>query len=351
MSSSNQQKNMSDTYKGKILGGPYSEDLKTRVEELVTALQKLETMNLPVIPYLAAWEENKKVIWYEFIGQRLCTLLGCTSSEVAERLRKSVIDRRVYRYSGVDAEVEEEIISGAELGGNRLGIREEVKRSGVVEAVYKIAADEVVFWLKDQAKIENFSQNNVYLSMGFLTDVTKEMEQKDLFEKIGYFDELTRLPKRLIMDRIFEINIGHFQRGIIDNFVFMMIDVDHFKNVNDTFGHQAGDYVLAALAELMTAKKRKEDEIGRYGGEEFYGFSLGSLTHGVKFAQRLRQNIEEHSFVYENQIIPITVSIGLAAASDFNDADEVLVDSLVKLADRRLYLAKQGGRNRVVLEG
>lgn len=331
--------------------GPYSAELKKRVEELVMALHKLETMDSPVIPYLAAWEEDKKIIWYEFVGQRLCHLLGCSRSEVAERLRNSVIDRRVYKYGGADAGIEEEILTGAELGGHRLGLREEVKRSGVVEAVYKIAAGENVVWLKDQAKIENFVQDNVCLSMGFMTDVTKEMEQKDLFEKIGYFDELTRLPKRLIMNRIFEINAGHFRRAIIDNFVFMMIDADRFKSVNDNFGHQAGDYVLASLADLMVANKRKEDEIGRYGGEEFYGFSLGSLDHGLIFAERLRKNIEEHTFVYENQIIPVTVSIGLAAATDFRDVAEVNAGNLIKLADRRLYQAKQGGRNRVVFDG
>ena len=153
------------------------------------------------------------------------------------------------------------------------------------------------------------------------------------------------------MNRIFEINIGHFRRSIIDDFVFMMIDVDHFKSVNDTFGHQAGDYVLADLGAVMTANKRKEDEIGRYGGEEFYGFSLGNLEHGLNFAERLRKNIEAHTFIYENQIIPITVSIGLTAASDFEVSRDVHVGNLIKRADKRLYLAKQGGRNRVVFDG
>lgn len=342
---------MDDGYKGIILNNSsYSDALKSRVEELVLALQKLETINVPVIPYLAAWEEDRKIIWYEFIGQRLCHLLDCSQADAADRLRASVIDRRVYKKSG-NNEVEEEIIAGDELGGQRLGLREEVEKTGVGEAVYKIAADKVVVWLKDQARIENFSHDNVCLSMGFLTDVTKEMEQKDLIEKIGYFDELTRLPKRLIMNRIFEINVGHFRRAIIDDFVFMMIDADHFKSVNDTYGHQAGDYVLAELADLMTASKRKEDEIGRYGGEEFYGFSLGGMKHGLQFAERLRENIAGHIFVYESQRIPITVSIGLAAASDFKDASQVRADSLIKLADKRLYKAKQEGRNRVIYSG
>ncbi len=265
--------------------------------------------------------------------------------------REAVIDRRVYHSRSHDDQVEEEIITQAELGGQRRDIREEVSRSGVVEAVYKIAVNETTIWLKDQARIESFTNDNIYLSMGILTDVTKEMEQKDLIEKIGYFDELTGLPKRLIMDRIFEINIGHFRRSHIDDFVFMMIDIDHFKSVNDTFGHQAGDYVLSEMADMMTATKRKEDEIGRYGGEEFYGFSLSSIGHGLQFAERLRENIARHKFVFEEQVIPVTVSIGLAAASQFSDESELTADILIKNADQMLYAAKQNGRNKVVLYG
>lgn len=336
-------------YQGRLLAGDYSAELRDRVAELLDLLGRLEAANSSILSYLAAWDESNKIIWYEFIDQRLCRMLDCTSVSAADSFRKAVVDRRVYSYSDSEDEVEEEILTKDELGGHRHGLREEVKRSGVVEAVYKISVQEKFIWLKDQAKIENFGQDKVCISLGFLTDVTKEMEQKDLFEKIGYFDELTRLPKRLIMERIFEINLGHYKRSLIDDFVFMMIDIDHFKRVNDIFGHQAGDYVLTELAELMTACKRKEDEIGRYGGEEFYCFSLGKVEHGQQFAERLRESVANHIFVYGEETIPLTISIGVVAASQLSQREELSRDNLIRFADRRLYKAKENGRNRVVL--
>ena len=174
------------------------------------------------------------------------------------------------------------------------------------------------------------------------------MEIKDLFEKIGYIDELTLLPRRSILERILELNVGNIQRGHINDFILMMIDVDHFKVVNDTYGHQAGDYVLATLAQVMTSLKRKQDEFGRYGGEEFYGFTVGDITIGANFAERLRRKIENTDFIYMDKQIKITVSIGLASAAQVKQNDKLTAEELVRLADKRLYVAKNQGRNRVV---
>jgi len=198
------------------------------------------------------------------------TLLNCQRSEIAEVFQQSIVDRRLYRYADQETKVEEEIVTRAELRGDQSDLREKVKREGVVEFIYQLALPrEKTIWLKDQAMIEVFAEDEICLSIGCLTEVTKEMEQKDLLEKIGYFDELTKLPKRAIMQRIIEINIGNLHRGHIKDFVVMMLDLDHFKTVNDTHGHQAGDQVLVSLAEVMRSTKRQEDEIGRYGGRNF----------------------------------------------------------------------------------
>jgi diguanylate cyclase (GGDEF)-like protein len=198
--------------------------------------------------------------------------------------------------------------------------------------------------------IEVFAGDEICLSIGCLTDVTKEMEQKDLLEKFGYFDELTKLPKRSIMQRIIEINIGNLHRGYIKDFVFFLLDIDHFKAVNDTHGHQAGDKVLESLAEVMCSTKRQEDQIGRYGGEEFYAFSIGGLKNGLQFAQRLRVAVEANDFIYNQQRIPVTVSIGLVSAGQLAEVSEITMEELIRVADRRLYVAKQSGRNRVIGE-
>jgi diguanylate cyclase (GGDEF)-like protein len=105
--------------------------------------------------------------------------------------------------------------------------------------------------------------------------------------------------------------------------------------------------VLATLAQVMTDAKRRSDDIGRYGGEEFYGIALGDIFEGKEFAERVRQRVEVTPFVFEGQLIPLTISIGLAAASEVEELSE---ENLIDEADRRLYQAKQYGRNQVVWE-
>lgn len=338
-------------YYGKILTGGFSQSLCRRLTECLTTLAAWDKLCLPTIPYIAAWRADGKIIWYEHVGTRLLSILDCQPSEVAELFRQSIVDRRLYRYVGQEAKVEEEIVTRDELRGDQSGLREEVKNEGAVECIYQLATPGgEKIWLKDQAMIEVFGGDGICLSIGCLTDVTKEMVQKELLEKVGYFDELTKLPKRSIMQRIIEINIGNLDRGHIKDFVFLLLDIDHFKTVNDTHGHQAGDQVLVSLAEVMCATKRHEDEIGRYGGEEFYAFSTSGLQNGLHFAERLRMAVAANDFTYNHVHIPVTVSIGLVAASQLPEGGRITVEKLVRVADRRLYAAKHSGRNRVVGE-
>ena len=336
-------------YCGKILNGEYSEELTNRVAECISAFQDFDATGASVIPYISAWEEGAKIIWYEFAGKKLCDLFDCPCSDIPDIFKEMVIDQRVYEYVDIEPKVQEEIITRQQMSGKRSGLRNKVKEEGAVEAVYKIAlSDDKTIWFKDRADIETFDQDNVCISLGTLTDVSKEMDHKELLEKIGYFDELTKLPKRKILHRILEMNMAQVQRKHLNNFVFLMIDIDHFKQVNDTYGHQAGDYTLATLAELMTLIKRKEDEFGRYAGEEFYGVSHGNIENGYAFAERVREKIEQAVFTYNGQDISITISIGVAAADEVKDFD---ANKLIQLADKRLYAAKQQGRNRVVSAG
>ncbi|RJX32758.1 MAG: GGDEF domain-containing protein [Desulfurivibrio sp.] len=334
-------------YVGRILFGNYSDAIKERVRTIIAAAGDIERCGCPFMPYLAAWNEGENIIWYEYTANSFIELLGCTSINVSRVFREAILDRRVYRYTDpAGYEVEEEILTRQQLSGKRIDLREEVKKTGQVEAVYQVGLPGGrVIWLKDQGRIETFAQDRVALSLGCLTDVTKEMEQKDLLEKIGYFDELTGLPQRKIMERILEVKIGERERGHIKDFSFLMIDIDFFKSVNDIHGHLAGDFILEELASVMLATKRKEDEVGRYGGEEFYGICQGGVKRGVEFAERLRRRVAEHHFLYQGEQIPITISIGVAAAGELA---ALHMTGLLELADRRLYQAKQQGRNRVV---
>jgi diguanylate cyclase (GGDEF)-like protein len=125
-----------------------------------------------------------------------------------------------------------------------------------------------------------------------------------------------------------------------------MLDIDLFKNVNDTFGHQAGDYVIHQLSVLISKEKRTEDLFGRYGGEEFIVLLRGDLNaEGANiFCERVRNTIENYKFQFDDKKIPVTVSLGFCLE---NGKDIKSLDDLILRADQALYRAKQNGRNRV----
>jgi diguanylate cyclase (GGDEF)-like protein len=126
----------------------------------------------------------------------------------------------------------------------------------------------------------------------------------------------------------------------------IMFDIDHFKQINDTHGHLAGDYTLSTLSQVVIQTIRKEDVFARYGGEEFAVISRGiDLAGAAVFGDRIRQRIESQAFTYNNQTIRVTVSGGVAAVPDVGMRE---MAELIGLADDALYRAKRQGRNRVV---
>lgn len=126
----------------------------------------------------------------------------------------------------------------------------------------------------------------------------------------------------------------------------IMLDIDHFKNVNDTYGHAAGDEVLKNAARVFTSQIREMDVLARYGGEEFIiGLPGANEKEALKFAERIRSEIEKINVNYEDKIIKVTISLGVAELNvDSNENSE----SLEKRADKALYKAKNSGRNQVI---
>jgi two-component system cell cycle response regulator len=130
------------------------------------------------------------------------------------------------------------------------------------------------------------------------------------------------------------------------HFSFVLFDLDHFKNVNDGFGHQAGDGVLRVVAAQVRKAIRTEDVLARYGGEEFVVLVRGIERKSVGvLAERVRRAVERLVIPWESRTIEITVSVGMASLSECSP--NAPAEALVALADERLYKAKAGGRNRV----
>jgi diguanylate cyclase (GGDEF)-like protein len=156
--------------------------------------------------------------------------------------------------------------------------------------------------------------------------------------QLAHVDALTGLASRRRVEEFLQQEIAHLAEGRVLSLI--ILDIDHFKQVNDTFGHNTGDEVLRGVARLMQQRVRLEDLIGRWGGEEFLVICVDSpLAAAVDLAERLRERLLQHSFA---EVGTKTASFGVASAAP-NDTPQ----SLVERADRALYLAKQSGRNQV----
>ncbi|MTW20972.1 diguanylate cyclase, partial [Allochromatium palmeri] len=164
-------------------------------------------------------------------------------------------------------------------------------------------------------------------------------QQYRQLERLSVTDHLTQIHNRAKLDEVLEREIRRAGRHSIGVGV-IMVDVDHFKLVNDTYGHQAGDQVLVAMAELLRRRVRDIDMVGRWGGEEFLVLCPGTDLEGVQtLAEHLRAAVAEHEFPVVGHK---TASFGIAT---YRSGDSV--ESLVARADRALYAAKANGRNRV----
>ena len=164
-------------------------------------------------------------------------------------------------------------------------------------------------------------------------------------EELSITDGLTGLYNYRYLMRVLD---SEYKRALRykHRFALLMVDVDRFKDVNDTYGHPCGDFVLQSLGRLLRECVRNTDVVARYGGDEMAIILLEvDMALALEVAQKLRKEVEKRYFVWETRSLRITVSIGVAAApqEDIKDWSD-----LVKASDQALYRAKEAGRNRVV---
>lgn len=167
-------------------------------------------------------------------------------------------------------------------------------------------------------------------------------ERTHELEKLSVTDQLTKLYNRRKIDDILATEIEQARR-YNNSFSLILIDIDHFKKINDRYGHLVGDRVLQALSRLFSSNIRKVDMVGRWGGEEFLIISMEKdFTKVLIFVEKLRALVDEHHF---KNVGNITCSFGV---SHFKQGDSI--DSLLQRADVALYDAKKAGRNCVKFE-
>ncbi len=198
-------------------------------------------------------------------------------------------------------------------------------------------------WYYDRGKVTKRDTEGRPLQLvGIVFDITRQKEMEDQLEQQNLLlkemvdhDVLTSVFSRRAI--FLQLEKAVERSGEV---VVLMLDIDHFKRVNDIFGHQIGDEILIEVAHEIQRSIRGNDSLGRYGGEEFLVILEDiSLVEAMSIAERIRQSIREHTFTRE---INLTISGGLAVAKSLP------VDQLVQEADRNLYEAKRAGRDRII---
>jgi len=177
---------------------------------------------------------------------------------------------------------------------------------------------------------------------GSLADEMEESLLKRQYES-SILDGLTGVANRRHLDDRLASELAYAKRHG-QELCLLLIDVDHFKRINDLWGHPMGDHVLRRLGPIVKRALRLEDVFARYGGEEFAILSRGTdLAHGLLLAERIRFLVQSTNFDQDDHRIPITVSVGVACLADCGG--EFTSDRLIASADVALYRAKAAGRN------
>ena len=164
-------------------------------------------------------------------------------------------------------------------------------------------------------------------------------------EKLSRTDMLTQLNNRGFWEECLAQEFSRFQRYQTTSSV-VMFDIDHFKKVNDTYGHQAGDEAIRQVSRILRENLRKTDIAGRYGGEEF-GVILGNTDaeSAITFCERVREQVEAVTVVHEEHKIKFTVSLGISQAAASTEDYKAWLEQ----ADQALYTAKESGRNQTIV--
>jgi diguanylate cyclase (GGDEF)-like protein len=191
-----------------------------------------------------------------------------------------------------------------------------------------------------QIKVSKLKFSNQYL-LSF-NNISTIVHEKQAIQKLAEYDPLTKIYNRVKLNEVF-IEVFYDATRYNNDFSVILLDIDFFKSINDTYGHNVGDKVLVELARLINMSLRESDTFARWGGEEFMVIAEKTTVHtGQQLASRLRKEIESFSF---DTVENITCSFGV---TQFKAGDTQ--QRLLERVDKALYEAKENGRNQVVIK-
>ncbi|MNM75738.1 putative diguanylate cyclase YdaM [compost metagenome] len=218
-------------------------------------------------------------------------------------------------------------------------------KGSVEDREYRILnANGQVRWLSDKCYINQQREGDRVIIVGIAEDITEKKQLEGELQRLATTDVLTQSSNRR---HFFECAQQAFDTARADGtpMAFLLLDIDDFKQVNDSYGHQEGDQVLQHIADSGKAVLRRGDLFGRIGGEEFAAVFPGcNAPVAQQIAERLQREIQQLSFSHGEQVYGVTVSQGLTTLMD----DDESLDSVFARADAAMYRAKRQGKNQIV---
>jgi len=294
-----------------------TKELKQTKEKIPMMIQ---SSPFPII--ISALKDDRLVL----VNDKACSLFNIDKNNIKQF--------RTEQYF-VDPNARKELLHKLSMSPSIEGFQAILRKPGTQEA----------FWLDISATVMDY-ENEIVLYSAFKDITAQKKHEQDLFEK-AVLDPLTGCYNRRQFQELALKEIRQAWR-YNTQFCLMMMDIDHFKSVNDTHGHAFGDEVLKMMARVCKQTLRESDIFARFGGEEFIVLlTQTDLNGGAIVAERLRQNIEACSVpLPTEEMFKFTVSIGVVGSNCSDDLEE-----LIKRADDALYFAKEHGRNQVRVYG
>ena len=206
-------------------------------------------------------------------------------------------------------------------------------------------------WVQDRGKVIKWDEKGAPLKMyGTHSDITEKKVLENKILELSIRDPLTNVYNRRYIFNRLDKDFAKFRRDA-DVFSISLIDIDHFKAINDTYGHQSGDYILIEFCRILSEHVREYDLLGRYGGEEFIIITYGSdKKQTAEKIHGILEIVRTTVFRFNDKDIQCTFSGGVADVSELQN-DNLSIENIISIADYRLYNAKAGGRNRINYNG
>ena len=269
---------------------------------------------------------NNDINWsVNYVSNNVEKLLGYTESDF--------LDKKIEYAQCIHSDDLQRVIEEVKLGNTNTSVAFEHKPYRIITKQNEIK------WIKDVCIVIKNANNDVTHYVGQVSDITQMKDKQDTTENKAYIDGLTGVNNRNKFDEIFEGELKSTKR-YNSPLSIAIIDIDKFKNFNDTFGHLIGDEVLITMAQTVKKSVRESDVFARWGGEEFTVlFKNTSASTAEEVSQKLKDKIQENEHPTAGKI---TASFGV---TEYKEGDTL--ESIFNRCDDALYLAKENGRNRV----